>query len=160
MGTTAWSFIHNIPADNTSKVLNPQNSNLEPATTYEFQVLCKKPGYTASQSNMGKFTTMPLSNCREDIHDEENENLPTLNALNYPNPNSGNFTIQFGNTGKEDYVIIRVININGQVLSESRHNTNKSLTTIYVDLNGPAGYYSVMIINSEINISKGINISK
>jgi hypothetical protein len=160
VGPTVFSFKWNIPASKTSYVLNAVNANLEPETTYQYQVLCKKAGFSDSQSITGEFTTKPASDCRDDLLEEETNTATGSDILIYPNPNSGKFTVRLEDKGGDDDVFIRVINLSGQIVYETRYILGESVTAIDLNLDVPAGYYSVIVVNSVKSISKGIIISR
>jgi hypothetical protein len=62
--------------------------------------------------------------------------------------------------GGDDDVFIRVINLSGQIVYETRYILGESVTAIDLNLDVPAGYYSVIVVNSANSISKGIIISR
>ena len=67
----------------------------------------------------------------------------------YPNPNKGNFTVQF-NSASNDDVNITVHDIRGRVIFDNQYTNNSGLFSQNIELeNAQSGVYLVSIENGQ-----------
>ena len=82
------------------------------------------------------------------------------NAINiFPNPNDGKFTIET-NSLKTQNILIKIININGEIIFEKEYYINKGRDYIKINTNGlKTGIYTIISNSKHINSVKKIIIN-
>ncbi len=142
-GTTAWT---NISTTNTAVTI----STLVNATQYEFQIRSTcGTGINSAFTALQNFTTAPR------LEDTEVEN--TFNI--FPNPNTGNFTLQIPSLKVESQ--ISIYNITGQLIYHSNLATTENSSSIKITLENVAdGLYEVVLNNEQQTLTQRLIIQK
>ena len=142
-GTTAWT---NISTTNTSVTI----STLVNATQYEFQIRSTcGAGINSAFTALQTFITAPR------LEDTEVEN--TFNI--FPNPNTGNFTLQIPSLKVESQ--ISIYNITGQLIYHSNLATTENSSSIKITLENVAdGLYEVVLNNEQQTLTQRLIIQK
>ena len=83
------------------------------------------------------------------------ESLASENVIIYPNPSNGNMTINYKGDSDTDHLLVRIINVNGQIVysDDRQHFTGDYKHS--VDLSKePKGVYLLQLITNKENMSK------
>ena len=121
-------------------------TGLSSSTKYTFKIVNKCPGAPGSFSYSGSFTTLPARVVDEEIIQE---------ALIYPNPTNGSFTI----SNAANLKTIRIIDISGKELMQLKNNSNE---TIHLDLTSfsEGMYLLMMTYDNEMEVTKKLMIQR
>ncbi|MEI7803141.1 MAG: fibronectin type III domain-containing protein, partial [Bacteroidota bacterium] len=142
-GLIAWT---NINTAITSVTL----TNLVAATSYDYQVRATcGAGINSAFSPLTTFMTAPR------LEDTEAENTFHL----FPNPNTGNFTLQIPSLKIESQ--ISIYNITGQLIYHSNLAATENASSLTVTLDNVAdGLYELMLNNDQQTLTQRLIIQK
>jgi PKD repeat protein len=88
------------------------------------------------------------------------ENLINQTMAVYPNPNNGNFRVEFQVEGLKE-VELRVVSLLGQVMYESKPGNISGTYREEIDLSDEAaGVYVLQVISDDATISRRVTIRK
>jgi len=133
-----------IPAGGSATMIAGQNILFNPGTTVEMGGYLI--GYIAPD---GPYCTLipPLMGSTIAGKDETPVSAVTLNIKIYPNPTTGNFTLELTGTDKPEKFMVNVFGMRGEkVLSEEITGTE---THSFSLAGAPAGLYFVRVVTSE-----------
>ena len=104
----------------------------------------------------GALNSWGLTFCTADVLDVKQETFTHFSV--YPNPNTGNFNVQFTNNSSENDIKISVFDIRGRMIFEKEY-TNQSVFNENIQLNNiQAGVYLLNVSNGETKEVKRIII--
>jgi subtilisin-like proprotein convertase family protein len=109
-------------------------------------------------SNAGTINSIDLEVCTQTLELLANESFAFQDFRLYPNPNNGNFTIQF-NSNSSSKVKVDVYDIRGRKIYENEfHNSDFFNENIKLN-NVLSGFYFVDITNGDKRVVKKINVN-
>jgi hypothetical protein len=109
-------------------------------------------------SNAGTINSIDLEVCTQTLELLANEAFAFQDFRLYPNPNNGNFTVQF-NSNSSSKVKVDVYDIRGRKIYENEfHNSDFFNENIKLN-NVLSGFYFVDITNGDKRIVKKINVN-
>ncbi|MBT3455176.1 MAG: T9SS type A sorting domain-containing protein, partial [Lentimicrobiaceae bacterium] len=81
----------------------------------------------------------------------ELNNLASISI--FPNPNNGSFTLNLSNIGNKDNVL-SIFNSQGKIVHKESISQLDNTSEYKVDLNVPAGIYTIRLAGAGLNITK------
>lgn len=150
-GATSWTWTFNGGNPSTSNLQNPTNIKYNTPGNYSVTLKIEKPGFTKTITKTNYITVA--------VNPFVNENSTKLNAIIYPNPNNGEFTVTINNKISNN-ASIKVFSILGKIVySDYIELNNNNFINLNLSHLEEGIYYITLNSNNNI-ISKKIIITK
>ena len=126
-------------------ISNETNTDMYLAFANNFKVDKKTSGYFG-------FSIDPINNLKENYYDKSNIRI-------FPNPNNGNFTLNFEGNSSYGNTLIKLLNINGQEIFSKNYKQLTGSNFYNVNCNDlSSGIYYIQIQTSNTTQFKKINV--